>query len=72
MEFLCSLSTLNNFSYSKEEKEEDIMISSVDEGLRYAYLKCFGSGFSSILVGFSTEGISQFELSPNSLKYPFL
>ena len=54
MEFLCSLSTLNNFSSSKGDKEEDIMIGSMDEGSRYAYLKCYRSGFSSILGGFST------------------
>ena len=47
------------------------MTDNLDEGPRYAYLKCFGSGFSSILGGFSTEGISRFELSPNSSKYPF-
>ena len=71
MAFLCSLSTLNNFSSSIEDREEDIMTVNVDEGPRYAYLKCFGNGFSSILGGFSTEGISQFELSPNYSKYLF-
>ena len=71
MAFLCSLNTLNSFSSSIEDTEEDIMIVNVDEGPRYAYLKCFGNGFSSILGGFSTEGISQFELSPNYSKYLF-
>ena len=54
MEFLCSLSTLNKFSSSIEDKEEDIMTGSVDEDPSYTYLKCFGSGFSSIVGGFST------------------
>ena len=51
MAFFCSLSTLNNFSSSIEDNEEDIMIDSVDEGPRYAYLKCSENGFSSILGG---------------------
>ena len=66
MEFLCSLSTLNNFSFSIEDKEEDIMIGSMNEGPRYAYLNFYGSSFSFILGGFSTEGMSRFELFPNS------
>ena len=72
MPFLCSLSTLSNFSSSNGDKEEDIMTGSVDKGLKYAYLKFYGSVFSSILGGLSNKGISQFELSPNSSKYPFL
>ena len=72
MALLCSLSTLNNFSFSKGDKREDIMTGSLDEGPRYAYLKFLGSSFSSILGGFSTERILRFELSLNSSKYHFL
>ena len=46
MAFLCSLGTLNNLSSSKDDKEEDIMTGSMDEGPKYAYLKCSRSGFS--------------------------
>ena len=44
----------------------------MDEGRTYSYLKCYGSDFSSILGGFSIEGISRFELSPNYSKYLIL
>ena len=44
---LCSLITLNSFSSSRGNREDDIMNGKVEEGLRYPYRRCVASVFSS-------------------------
>lgn len=56
MTLLCSFNILNNFSSSTLKREDEMIIGSVDEGLRYAYRKCADSGFCYILGAFSIYG----------------
>ena len=69
---LCSMITLNSFSFSRGDRVDEIMTSKVEEGLRYAYRRCVGSVFSSKVGGFSANGIRRLRLSPKASKYLLL